>query len=178
VLAGAVDPVDRIAAAAHAFAARGIDAQLLSQPDYGIPPSFGYVAYLPSDDVSGMYIVMAAVDEFVTLLDGQLPSKWFSYTPLPSFSEADDWRAGMVHEPAHRAEWEKLPTCSAWLKSMLRHHFYAKEHTSVPARSATNSRPPRPSDPLYDPEKADFVRKKLSFSISRGIPKRRRRPAM
>ena len=55
-----------------------------------------------------MYIVMAAVDELVTLLDGQLPSKWFSYTPLPSFSEVDDWRAGMVHEPAHRAEWERL----------------------------------------------------------------------
>ena len=61
---------------------------------------------------------------------------------------------------------------------MLRHHFYVKERTAVPACPATNSRSPRPSDPLYDPEKADFVRKKLAFSISRGIPKRRRRPAM
>ena len=178
VLAHAVDPANRLAAAAHAFAAEGIDVDFLSQPDYGIPPSWGYVDFLPSDDVTGMYIVMAAVDELVTLLrlDGQLPSKWFSYTPLPSFSEADDWRAGMVHEPAHRAEWEKLSTCSAWLKSMLRHHFYAKEHTAVPHRSAANSRPLRPSDPLYDPEKADFVRKKLAFSISRGILKRRRTP--
>jgi hypothetical protein len=25
------------------------------------PPSWGYVEYLPSDDVTGMYIVMAAV---------------------------------------------------------------------------------------------------------------------
>ena len=176
VLAHAVDPADRLAAAAHAFAAEGIDVDFLSQPDYGIPPSWGYVDFLPSDDVTGMYIVMAAVDELVTLLDGQLPSKWFSYTPLPSFSEADDWRAGMVHEPAHRAEWERLQTCSAWLKSMLRHHFYAKEHTAVPARSAANSRPLRPSDPLYDPEKADFVRKKLAYSISRGILKRRGTP--
>jgi hypothetical protein len=173
VLADAVDPVDRLAAAAHAFTAKGIDAQLLSEPDYGIPPSWGYVDYLPSDDVSGMRILMAAVDEFVTRLDGQLPSKWFSYTPLPSFSEADDWRAGMVHEPAHRAEWEKLTTCSAWLKSMLRYHFYAKARTAVPARSATNSRPLRPSDPLYDPEKASFVREKIRYSISRGILKRR-----
>ena len=47
-----------------------------------------------------MHIVMAAVDELVTLLDGQHPSKWLSYTPVPSFSEADDWRAGMIHEPA------------------------------------------------------------------------------
>jgi hypothetical protein len=46
----------------------------------------------------------------------------------------------------------------------------------VPHRSAANSRPLRPSDPLYDPEKADFVRKKLAFSISRGILKRRRTP--
>ena len=177
VLADAVDPVDRLAAAAHAFTAKGIDAQLLSEPDYGIPPSWGYVEYLPSDDVSGMRILMAAVDEFVTRLDGQLPSKWFSYTPLPSFSEADDWRAGMVHEPAHRAEWEKLTTCSAWLKSMLRYHFYAKARTAVPARSATNSRPLRPSDPLYDPEKASFVREKIRYSISRGILKRRPTPA-
>ena len=61
---------------------------------------------------------------------------------------------------------------------MLRHHFYAKERTAVPARSATNSRPLRPSDPLYDPEKADFVRKKLASSISCGILKRRRTPCL
>jgi hypothetical protein len=34
-----------------------------------------------SHDVTGMYVVMAAVDEFVTLLDGQHPSKWLSYVP-------------------------------------------------------------------------------------------------
>ena len=48
----------------------------------------------------------------------------------------------------------------------------------MPARSATNSRPLRPSDPLYDPEKADFVRKKLASSISCGILKRRRTPCL
>jgi hypothetical protein len=47
-----------------------------------------------------MHIVMAAVDELVTPLDGQRPSKRLSYTPLPSFVDADDWRAGMMHEPA------------------------------------------------------------------------------
>jgi hypothetical protein len=55
---------------------------------------------------------------------------------------------------------------------MPRHHFYAKVRTAVPARSATNSRPLRPSDPLYDPENAEF----LAFSVSRGILKRRRTP--
>ena len=78
----------------------------------------------------------------------------------------------MMHEPAHRAEWENLSPCSAWLKTMPRHHFYAKVRTAVPARSATNSRPLRPSDPLYDPENAEF----LAFSVSRGILKRRRTP--
>jgi hypothetical protein len=61
VLANAADPANQIAAAACAFAAKSIAAELLSQPDYGIPPPWGYVEYLPSDDVSGMRIVMAAV---------------------------------------------------------------------------------------------------------------------
>ena len=56
------------------------DPDFLAEPDYGIPPSWGYVDYLHSHDVTGMYVVMAAVDEFVTLLDGQHPSKWLSYT--------------------------------------------------------------------------------------------------
>jgi hypothetical protein len=62
------------------------------------------VDYLPTDDVTGMHIIMAAVDELVTLLDGQHPSRWLSYSPLPTFVEAADWRlgAGMIHEPAHR----------------------------------------------------------------------------
>ena len=175
-LATTNDRTSRLAAAAIAFASESISTDALHQPDYGIPLSWGYVDYLPTDDVTGMHIVMAAVDELVTLLDGQHPSKWLSYSPLPTFVEAADWRAGMIHEPPHRAEWEKLTTCSKWLKMMLRHHFYTKARTAVPPRSATNSRPLRPSDPLYDPVKAEFVRNKLAYSVSRGILKRRRTP--
>jgi hypothetical protein len=112
------------------------------------------VDYLPTDDVTGMHTIMAAVDELITLLDGQHPPRWLSYIPLPTFVEAAGWRAGMIHEPPHRAEWEKLTTCSTWLKATLKHHFYTKARTAVPPRSATNSRPLRPSDPLYDPVKA------------------------
>jgi len=175
-LAPATDRTSRLAAATNAFASESISADALHQPNYGIPNSWGYVDYSPTDDVTGMHVVMAAVDQLITLLDGQHPSRWLSYSPLPAFVEAADWRAGMIHEPLHRAEWEKLTTCSTWLKTMLRHHFYTKARTAVPPRSATNSRPLRPSDPLYDPVKAAFVRNKLAYSVSRGILKRRHTP--
>ena len=87
-----------------------------------------------------MYIVMAAVDEFVALLDGKLHSG----SPTPHCRPSPRRTIG---EPAWCTSRRTVPngrgskTCSAWLKSMLRHHFYTKEHTAVPARSATNSRP-------------------------------------
>ena len=65
----------------------GVEPGLLRHHTYGIHDHWGRSEYLFSDDVSALNTVLAAVDEFVTLCDGPLPSPWMSFDPLAYFTD-------------------------------------------------------------------------------------------
>ena len=152
----------RLDCIAELLESHGVEAGLLRHPTYGIRDDWGRSEYHFSDDVSALNTVPAAVDEFVTLCDGPLPSPWMSYGPLAHFTEAKDWHTGMPHRPLERAQWSRIPGGSRWANHMLKYHFAAVPKIPFRSRISKNSRSLRPRDPLFDPQQSNFVRRKLS----------------
>lgn len=79
------EPAQRLPVLRAHVAAAGVDPGFLDRPDYGIPASFGRVKFAFNEDVSALRTVLAAVDQFVTLADGPLPSPFMTYSPQPVF---------------------------------------------------------------------------------------------
>ena len=169
----------RLDCIAELLESHGVEAGLLRHPTYGIRDDWGRSEYHFSDDVSALNTVLAAVDEFVTLCDGPLPSPWMSYGPLAHFTEAKDWQTGMPHRPLERAQWSRIPGGSRWANHMLKYHFAAVPKIPVRSRISKNCRSLRPRDPLFDPQQSNFVRRKLSEELQQRVVSRRRlRPAV
>ena len=169
----------RLDCIAELLESHGVEASLLRHPTYGIHGDWGRSEYRFSDDVSALNTVLAAVDEFVTLCDGPLPSPWMSFDPLAHFTEAKDWQTGMPHRPLERAQWSRIPGGSRWANHMLRYHFAAVPKIPVRTRISKNSRALRPRDPLFDSQQSAFVRRKLGEELQQGVvSRRRRRPAV
>ena len=170
------EPAQRLPVLRAHVAAAGVDPGFLDRPDYGIPASFGRVKFAFNEDVSALRTVLAAVDQFVTLADGPLPSPFMTYSPQPVFVEASDWRAGLPHSKAAIAKWAEIPRISKWALSMLRNGFTARPHTAIRRRRGPNDPAIRPGT-SYDQAKAAFVRAKLRREVLTGVQKRsRRRP--
>ena len=172
-------PELRLDCIAELLESHGVEPGLLRHPTYGIHDDWGRSEYRFSDDVSALNTVLAAVDEFITLCDGPLPSPWMSFSPLAHFAEAQDWQTGMPHRPLERAQWSRIPGGSRWANHMLRFHFSAVPKIPVRTRISKNSRALRPRDPLFDSQQSDFVRRKLGEELQQGVvSRRRRRPAV
>ena len=74
------EPAQRLPVLRAHVSSAGVDPTFLDQPDYGIPASFGRVKFAFNEDVSALRTVLAAVDQFVTLADGPLPSPFMRYS--------------------------------------------------------------------------------------------------
>jgi hypothetical protein len=57
---------------------------------FGISDDWGRAVYHFDDDVSALSVVLSAVDQFVTLCSGPLPSKWMVFDPRARFLESLD----------------------------------------------------------------------------------------
>ena len=170
-------PEQRLAALRAHISAAGVDPSFLDKPDYGIPEAFGRVKFAFNEDVSALRTVLAAVDQFVTLADGPMPSPFMKYSPLPAFTEATDWKAGLPHTKQAIEHWAQIPRISKWALSMLRGGFTARPHTAIRRRCGPNEPDIRRKSGQFNPAKAAFVRAKLGREALKGVQKRTsRRP--
>ena len=100
---------DRLASVSSLLVLNGVDVLFIAQPSFGIPDEWGRAVYAFDDDVSALAVVLAAVDYFITLCDGPMPSPWMVFDPMPRFTEPMDWETGMPHRPRERAALEAYP---------------------------------------------------------------------
>ena len=158
--------VDSIAAL---LSSNGVACDFLSLPDLGITDDWGRSTYAFDDDVSGLKVVLAAVDHFITLCDGPLPSPWMVFDPVPRFTEPLDWQTGMPHRPRERAVWKRIPGAKSWAKRMLKYHFWTKPSVPIRSRISKNSRALRRSDPAFDVDQFRFVEQKLAEEVQQSV---------
>jgi hypothetical protein len=159
----------RVASVAALLTSHGIDCEFLSLPDLGIADDWGRSTYAFDDDVSGLRVVLAAVDHFVTLCDGPLPSPWMVFDPVPRFTEPLDWQTGMPHRPRERAVWKRIPGARSWAKRMLKYHFWTKPSVPVRTRISKNSRALRRDDQGFDVDQFQFVQSKLAEEVQQSV---------
>ena len=162
-------PAERLASIGALLVSHGVDHSFLSLPELGIHHDWGRSVYNFDDDVSALTVVLAAVDQFVTLCDGPYPSQWMVYDPRPRFTEPLDWVTGMPHRPRERAAWKCIPGARTWALRMLKHRFYAKPTVPVRGRISKNSRALRRYDPAFDVRQFEFVQRKLSEEIQHQV---------
>jgi hypothetical protein len=97
-------PEQRLAALRAHISAAGVDPSFVDNPDCGIPAAFGRVKFAFNGDVSALRTVLVAVDQFITLADGPMPSPFMQYSPLPAF------RRRRIGRPASRTPEKRLRT--------------------------------------------------------------------
>ena len=164
----------RLHAVCTLLSSHGIDPAFVERKHFGISDDWGRAVYHFDDDVSALTVVLSAVDQFVTLCSGPLPSRWMVFDPTARFLEPLDWETGMPHRAAERAQWERLPGFSDWAKNMLRHHFTVRPRIPVRGRISKNGRALRKGDPVFDAQQHAFVKKKIAEDVLHRVVRQRR----
>ena len=164
----------RLQAVCTLLSSHGIDPAFVERKHFGIPDDWGRAVYHFDDDVSALTVVLSAVDQFVTLCSGPLPSRWMVFDPTAKFLEPLDWETGMPHRAAEREQWARLPGFSDWAKNMLRDHFSVRPRIPVQGRISKNGRALRKGDPLFDAQQHAFVKKKIAEDVLHRVVRQRR----